>query len=116
MKRGGNNIEDRLFDKLDREMEREDSKTYMNEEYGRRYEVIVNRGNVYYVLGEVYKVLKRKNRELHNQIQGYLAQNQKKMSFNQIFDYLKRYVEFVGETDYGERFDINSADELTQLD
>jgi len=116
LKRGGNNIEDKLFDKLDRDMEREDTKTYMNEEFGHRYEVIVNKGNVYYVLGEVYKVLKRKNRELHNEIQGHLAKNQKKMSFDQIFEYLKRYIELVGETGYGERFDINSSDELKNLD
>ena len=87
----------------------------MNEEYEKRQEIIVSKGNVYYVLGEVYKVLKRKNRPLHDQIQQHMLKNQKKMSFVEIYDYLARYIEFVGETDYGERFDINSPEELKNL-
>ncbi len=115
MKRGGNDIEDKLFSKLDRDIEREGQSTYMNEEYARRYEVIVSKGNIYYVLGKVYKVLVRKNKELHDQIQLHMLKNQKKMSYVEIYDYLARYIEFVGETGHGERFDINSPEELKSI-
>lgn len=110
-----NNVEDSLFKKMDREMERELNKEADGIQNMYKHTVIIKNGNIYAVMGEVYKLLQKRDRTLFNEVKTYLAKNQKKMSYEKTIEYLQQYIEFTGETAYGERFELHRADDIKNI-
>lgn len=109
----GRDFEDRLFEKLDREDEK---KEVEKTQHKFKYNVRVDKPNIYAVTGAVYKFLQKRDKELLKEVKGYLYENQKKMSDEEVVDYLMEYCDFYAETGYGERYDLYSFDDIKKID
>ncbi len=111
----GNNVEESMFRRLERE-ENHEMKEVMDEQVGTyKPEVVIRSSNIYSILGAVYKILKKKDPELHDEVYEYVNKNMKKLSFDDLIKYLQKYVEFWTEDQFGSRDYIYDAMQIRNL-
>ena len=107
----GRDFEDRLFEKLDREERKEVEEI----QHKFKYNVRIDKPNIYAVTGAVYKFLQKRDKELLKEIKGHLLENQKKMTDADVVEYLQDYCDFYAETEYGERYDLFSFEDIKRI-
>ena len=112
-----NNKEKSVCDKIDRDLTNKYEKDIRDDIkiHQRKYEVVIRSQNVYSVLNEIYKVLLKKNKVLHDEIKNYFIKKVKILTIENIFEKVEDYVDFVGEDENRCRFILYLPGDFKQL-